>query len=407
MRARALTAPLVLDEARKIKLVRITTVPLSLRLLITGQPEFMQQSGFDVTVISSEGEDWKKMPLPNVNSVKLNMARRISILQDIKSLIQLIAVLRKISPDIVHTHTPKAGLLGMIASWIVGVPVRIHTLAGMPAMTASGFKQKVLLWAEKLTYLFSNEVWINSKYLKQFTLNKNLISERKAKMILNGSSNGIDLKKFTRENLDEEKLSALKAKYSIKETDFIFLAVGRMVNDKGINELVNAFENIHSKNDRARLFLLGPFEEGDSLPQSTVDKIKSHSNITHVDWSDEVEYFMAVSDCFVHASYREGFPNVILQSGSMGCPVVCSDIPGNIDIVENENEGFVFPVKNASALQKCMEQVLNNKDEAAQKVVTLQSKIQNCYDRKVFHNAIKNKYLELLNKKGIDVSSIH
>lgn len=407
MRARAIAAPFVLEEVRKIKLVRITTVPISLRLLITGQPEYMQQSGFDVTVISSEGEDWDKMPLENIDSIKVNMARRISLVQDIKSLFKLISVLRKISPDIVHTHTPKAGLLGMIAAWMIGVPVRIHTLAGMPAMTTTGIKKQILMMAERITYLFSNEVWINSKYLKQFTLRNSMISSRKAKMILNGSSNGIDLKKYTFENLDSDRLNALKEKYAIKENDFIYLAVGRMVNDKGINELIIAFDEIYTKNKSVRLFLLGPFEEGDALPKETIENIKTHPAITHINWSDEVEYFMAVSDCFVHASYREGFPNVILQSASMGCPIVCSDIPGNIDIVESENEGYVFPVGNEIELQRSMEQVLNNKEEAEEKALSLQKKVKTCYDRTVFHKAVKDEYLELLNKRKIDVSSIH
>jgi glycosyltransferase involved in cell wall biosynthesis len=396
-----------MKEPKKIKLVRITTVPLSLRLLITGQPEYMERHGFEVTLISSAGEDWDKMPLrENIVRHKLNMERRIAVKKDVTSLFALIKLLKKIKPDIVHTHTPKAGLLGMTAAWIAGVPIRIHTLAGMPAMTAKGATKKILFQTEKLTYLFSNEVWINSKFLKQYILKHKLIAPQKAHMILNGSSNGIDLKKFNHDSLDEKKREAIRKQFAIQDEDFIFLSVGRMVNDKGINELVSAFEKINQVFRHTRLFLLGPFEKADALPNETVEKINCHSAITHIEWSDEVEYFMAEADCFIHASHREGFPNVILQAAAMGLPIICSKIPGNIDIVEHENEGYIYPVKNSKALQEVMEQVLNNRVEVVKRAQNLQQKVFKYYDRVNVQSAIKDRYLELLQKKGIDVSSI-
>lgn len=396
-----------MKESKKIKLVRITTVPLSLRLLITGQPEYMQRHGFEVTLISSDGDDWQKMPLnENIVRHKLNMERRIAVRKDASSLFALIKLLRKIKPDIVHTHTPKAGLLGMIAAWVAKVPLRIHTLAGMPAMTAKGATKKILFQTEKLTYLFSNEVWINSKFLKQYILQHKLIHPSKAHMILHGSSNGIDLRKFNVIALDDSKRILLRKQFAVEENHFIFLSVGRMVNDKGINELVDAFEKINASSPHTRLFLLGPFETGDALPAATVEKINHHSAITHIEWSDEVEYFMAEADCFIHASHREGFPNVILQAAAMGLPVICSEIPGNIDIVEYDNEGYIFPVKNSEALLQVMEQVLNNREEVVERAHNLQKKVHRYYDRINVQSAIKDRYVELLRKKGIDVSSI-
>lgn len=394
-------------NSNKIKLVRITTAPISMRLLITGQPAYMKQAGFDVTLISAEGNDWNFIPhLNDYNVHKVDMARQIDIKKDIKALFALIRLFRKIKPHIVHTHTPKAGLLGMLAARISGVPVRIHTLAGMPLMTASGMKRKILFQTEKLTFSASNETWPNSKLLYRYIIDHKMISSDKAHIILNGSSNGIELHRYNPKNIDQERIAAIKKQYNISDEHFCFLAVGRMVNDKGIKELLTSFLHLYKSNPNIRLILLGPFETADALDEITVQTIKSHSAIVHIDWSDEVEKFMFLSQCFVHASHREGFPNVVLQAGAMGIPVICSDIPGNIDIVENEQEGTVFPVKNQQSLQAAMQHVMNHYEEALTKAKVLNQKVVNCYDRIAVHQAIKERYIHLLKEKNIDVSSV-
>jgi glycosyltransferase involved in cell wall biosynthesis len=393
---------------KRVKLVRITTAPISLRLLITGQPEYMQQSGFEVILISADGEDWAQMPnLNRFEHYKVNMARQISVKQDVSSLLQLIKLFRKLKPDVVHSHTPKAGLLAMMAAKICGVPVRIHTLAGMPLMTTTGARRKILAWAEELTYACSNEVWPNSKELNKFILQHKMINAVKARMILNGSSNGIDLSRYTREKLSVSRLNELKQEWNISNSDFIFLAVGRVVKDKGIEELVEAFLTINNQFYNTRLFILGPFEEANAVSDSVKATIKTHPKITHINWSDEVEYFMALAKCFIHASHREGFPNVVLQAGAMHCPIICSNITGNIDIVENENEGNTYMVKDKNALISKMEWVLNNYDLAQEKATNLQQKINNNFDRRAVFAAIKQRYIELLKEKNIDVSGIH
>jgi glycosyltransferase involved in cell wall biosynthesis len=393
---------------KRVKLVRITTAPISLRLLITGQPEYMQESGFEVVLISADGDDWSAMPnLHRFEHYKINMARQISINEDFKALLQLIKLFRKLKPDIVHSHTPKAGLLGMMAAKACGVPVRIHTLAGMPLMTTTGIKKKILRLAEELTYACSHEVWPNSKELSNFILQNKMISTSKSRMILNGSSNGIDLSRYSKENLSGERLNQLKQQWGIKDKDFVFLAVGRVVKDKGIEELTEAFSSINKRYQNTKLFIIGPFEDANEVSEETKTTIQSHSNITHISWSDEVEYFMSLAKCFIHASHREGFPNVVLQAGAMHCPIICSYITGNIDIVESEEEGNTYMVKDKNALISNMEWVINNYDLAVQKASKLQSKIYKNFDRKAVFHAIKQRYIQLLKKANIDVSNIH
>ncbi|RYD74627.1 MAG: glycosyltransferase family 1 protein [Sphingobacteriales bacterium] len=393
---------------KRIKLLRITTAPISLRLLITGQPEYMQESGFEVILISADGDDWALMPnLNKFQHIKIDMARQISLVKDAKALMQLTKLFRKIKPDIVHSHTPKAGLLAMMAAKASGVPVRIHTLAGMPLMTTFGIKRKILTWAEKMTYTCAGEVWPNSKELSKYILQNKLIDPEKSRMILNGSSNGIDLSRYSSNNLSLARIEEIKRQYDIADTDFIFLAVGRVVKDKGIEELVDAFSFINNQYPHTKLFILGPFEKANAVSDEVKATIQSHPKVTHISWSDEVEYFMGLAKCFVHASHREGFPNVVLQAGAMQCPVICSNITGNIDIVESENEGSTYRVKDKNALISKMEWVLNNYNEAQKKAENLQQKIYNNFNRQAVFAAIKQRYIQLLKEKNIDVSGIH
>jgi glycosyltransferase involved in cell wall biosynthesis len=226
-------------------------------------------------------------------------------------------------------------------------------------------------------------------------------------MILNGSSNGIDLAKYSKDVLDESRLDVLKKQYAVTTDNFCFLAVGRMVRDKGIVELVTAFLDIYKDYPETRLFLLGPFEQVGAVPGDIVEQINAHPAIVYVKWSDEVEYFMALAKCLVHASHREGFPNVVLQAAAMGTPIICSDISGNTDIVQDNKEGYLYPVKDIAALEKTMQEVVSNYETALKKAEILKQKVIVNYDRTAVHKAIKERYINLLVNKQIDVSEIN
>jgi glycosyltransferase involved in cell wall biosynthesis len=386
---------------RKPVLLRITTVPMSLRLLITGQPQFMHDHGWEVHLASAPGADWDQIPLPEKwHRHEVAMERDIAIAKDVRSFWNMVGLIKKIKPDIVHTHTPKAGLIGMAAAWYCGVPIRIHTLAGMPMATATGLKKRILKLTEKLTYAFSHETWINSAALKEFVLQEKMIASKKAQMILHGSSNGVDISQFKKEFADKLLIKSLQEQYEIKDNQFIFLAVGRVVKDKGIIELLEAFTSLQKKHSQARLFILGPFEQHlDPLPEATIKALQHHTAITHINWSDDIPAWMSMADCFIHASHREGFPNVVLQAGAMGCPVIVSIIPGNIDIVTGEEYGWRFAKGDANALFQQMEYVISNKQQALEKSRKLQERINLFFDRKAVHAAILERYQYLMASK--------
>ncbi|MFN3999041.1 glycosyltransferase family 4 protein [Algoriphagus sp.] len=380
------------------KIIRITTVPLSLKVLLAGQMNYIKAQGWEVIMVSAGGRELNQViKNEDVRHKVIPFTRKITPLTDLKCIWLLVQLFRKEQPDIVHTHTPKAGLLGMIAANIAGVKIRIHTLAGSPAMVAEGRKKNLLESVEKWTYSNATEVWPNSVGLRKFVIQKGLCSEYKLRVIGNGSSNGVDLKKFNRDSLKENHLVAASMRIKASDDDFIILCVGRQVRDKGIEELVTAF--LSSKIvDKSKLVLLGAFEQDlNPLSSETIKIIQDHPRIVQIDWSDHVAHYLALSDILVHPSHREGFPNVILEAGAMQVPVICSDIIGNTDIITQKKTGLIFPVKNAAILKEALEFAFVKRYKMAEFAANLYDDIINNYDRKFLHNEIFRNYERLIN----------
>ncbi len=379
------------------KLIRITTVPLSLKLLLAGQLKFMSENGFEVIAVSSDGREISQVTKhEGVRHEVIPFTRKITPIQDLKCIYQLVKLFRKEKPDIVHTHTPKAGLLGMIAANLAGVKIRIHTLAGIPAMAAEGSRKGLLEKAEKWTYANATEVWPNSQGLFSYVIRHQLAPETKLRLIGKGSSNGVDLNHYSRESLKENHLVAATMRIMPGEEDFIILAIGRLVKDKGIEELVSAFLNSKIVN-RSKLVLLGAFEQDlNPLSPEIIQTIQDHPRIIQIDWSDHVSHYLALADVLVHASHREGFPNVLLEAGAMQVPIICSDIIGNRDLITQQKTGLIFPVKDAPILKEALEFAYVKREKMAEYAQRLHQEICEKYDRKKVHQQILTHYQRLL-----------
>jgi glycosyltransferase involved in cell wall biosynthesis len=197
--------------------------------------------------------------------------------------------------------------------------------------------------------------------------------------------------------LQADKSSKVKEAISYKDDLIYLLCVGRIVKDKGINELLWAFSRLHEKNNRLRLLLVGSFEEDlDPISDEAKKILKTHPGIIQTGWRDDVEYFMDFSFALIHPSYREGFPNVLLQAGAMQCPVICSRIEGNVDVVEHEKTGLLFEPQNREGLLQCLEMALNNPVLLRQYALALRQKIEENFDQEVIHKKIKERYFKLL-----------
>ncbi|RMB63832.1 glycosyltransferase family 1 protein [Dokdonia sinensis] len=379
------------------KLIRLTTVPISLDKLLEGQLRFMNDH-FEVIAISGDEQYLKKITQrEGVRYRTLELTRKITPLNDLIAVYKLYRILRDEQPEIIHTHTPKAGIVGMLAGKMARVPLRLHTVAGLPLLETSGLKRIVLNTVERLTYKCATGVYPNAFGLSKIIKDLQFAPHNKLKVIGNGSSNGIDTAYFNPEDFSLEKSNELKQKLGIPQQDFIFVFVGRLVSDKGINELITAFINLAQSESKVSLVLVGPLETDlDPLAPQTLSAIEDHPKIFKLGYQDDVRPYYAFAKALCFPSYREGFPNVVLQAGAMGLPSIVTDINGCNEIVEDGYNGLIIPPKNAEALQKAMEKLLHNESLRSKMSKVSRSKITDNYERKVVHNAILSEYQRLL-----------
>ena len=376
-------------------------MPLSLKVLLKGQLRFMASNGFDVKGVSSEGEELREVhENEGIVMEAINMSRKITPFQDLKSLWEMWNFLRKEKPQIVHTHTPKAGIIGMLAARLAGVPHRLHTVAGLPLMEATGIKRKILNFVEKLTYSSATRVYPNSKGLYDFILQNHFTQSNKLKIIANGSSNGINTTFFSPAQVSEIEKVALREKLNIHSDDFVFVFVGRIVSDKGINELIKAFselQTVENKPAGIKLLLVGGLENDlDPLNPETLAEINQNKDIISVGFQQDVRSFFAIADALVFPSYREGFPNVVMQAGAMGLPSIVSDINGcNEIIVEGEN-GLIIPPKNVEKLKEKMLTLARDKNLYIKLKENSRRMIKNRYEQSMVWKALLEEYEGLL-----------
>ncbi len=319
------------------------------------------EQGFEVLAVSADGPEVKSLKQEGIPHQVVPMTRVISPFRDLVALVRLIRVIRRFKPDIVHTHTPKAGLLGMLAAWLCRVPVRLHTVAGLPVMEKRGLVRRLLMLTEKVTYACATKVYPNSKGLMTFIRNS-IHTRTPLKIIGNGSSNGIDTRFFSPSPELRQQASSLRRHHDIPDEAFVFSFIGRIVRDKGVNELVEAFNNL-SMRMNAYLVLTGPFEDAlDPISDRSRRIIAENKRIVTPGYVNDVRPVLLASDVFILPSYREGFPNVVMQACCMGIPCIVSDINGCNEIVQHNETGLVIKPKDVSSLQSAMELLATRPD---------------------------------------------
>jgi glycosyltransferase involved in cell wall biosynthesis len=379
----------------KLKIIRVTTIPESIAKLLEGQLRFVSQF-YQVIAVSSDKENLKKVgKIQNVSTFSVHLTRKITPWKDLKALIKLYRFFKKEKPFIVHTHTPKAGTIGMIAAKLTGVPLRLHTIAGLPLLEARGLKRKLLNFVERVTYACATNIYPNSFKMKDIILENKFCSPHKLKVIGKGSTNGINSNYFWRLNFTEEQQQNLKDELHLKD-EFVYLFVGRLVTDKGINELVSSFIRLYESNMNTRLLLVGPQEpERDPLLPKTIETIYNHPAIIRVGYQADVRLYYTISHVLVFPSYREGFPNVVMQAGAMELPAIVSDINGCNEIIENGVNGIIIPPKNEDELFKAMNCILENRDLYKHLKENARKQITNRYEQEFVWNEILKEYKRL------------
>lgn len=333
------------------KIVRITTVALSLNIFCRGMLRELSER-YEVVAISSPGADLDQVQeREGVRTIAVPMQRRISVFRDIKSLWQLIKIFRKEKPYMVHSMTPKAGLLAMVAAWITRVPIRMHTFTGLVWPTMMGPPRKILMATDKILCSCATHVVPEGEGVKNDLLCGG-ITVKPLRVLGYGNVRGVDMDYYRR---NEDVIS--KAKAIRDDSKFTFIFVGRVVGNKGINELVQAFLQLKGRRPEVRLLLVGPYENDlDPIAEGTKKAIDSSESIVAVGpkFDKELLAYYAASDCFVMPSYREGFPNTVLEAGAMGLPSIVTDINGSREIIVEGENGCIIPPKDVDALFQAM-----------------------------------------------------
>jgi glycosyltransferase involved in cell wall biosynthesis len=337
----------------KTKLIRLTTVDLSMDSLLEGQLKFLHKHMDVLAVAKDTGLLQMVGQREGVRVASIDMHREIALGADLRALWQLYRLFRKECPTIVHANTPKGSLLAMMAAWAARVPHRVYTVTGLRFETATGWFRWLLKTMERMACSCATKVVPEGEGVKA-TLLRERITEKPLQVVAHGNINGIDLSYF-----DPSLVEVQEAAKTLRTDTFTFVFVGRLVQDKGVNELVEALVRLSKEFPRIRLLMLGRMEEHlDPLDKETVEQIQKHPLIAYKGYCKDIRPYLVASQVLVLPSYREGFPNVVLQAGAMGLPCVVTDINGANEIIQQGVNGLIVPKQNVEALYVAMRRFL-------------------------------------------------
>ena len=379
----------------KKKIIRVTTIPVSIKILLKGQLKFINQY-FDVLGVSSEGKELDDVARDEgVRTVPLNMSRQFTPLRDLVSLMKMILLFRKESPDIVHSHTPKAGIVAMLAAFLCNVPNRLHTVGGLPVVNKVGLTRIILLAVEWITCKCATKIYPNSKGLETFLTDVVNVPSKKLKVLGYGSSNGVDTRYFNLTPEIQESSKIFKTKYGLDDC-FVFTFIGRIVKDKGSEELIDAFARLSSEVENVRLLIIG-WEEPLTDPISNHSQaiLKNNTGIICTGFMDDIRPSLGASDCLVLASYREGFPNVVMQAACMNVPSIVSNINGCNEIIQDGINGLVVEPKSTDDLYYAMKRLESDRGLLSDLAVKSRDSVVEKYDREKFQKIILAEYQSL------------
>ena len=372
------------------KIIIISTVPISLAFLIKGLPKYLSKF-YDVKLVTSSST--LNSAISEFEGIKIKdieMTRQITPIQDLKALYKLYKYISHEKPNIVYTFTPKAGLLGMAASFLARVPVRIHNIVGLPMMEANGVKFILLKYVEKLTYSLSTKIFCNSFGLKKY-INTNLTS-LPITIVGQGSINGVDTEYFKNKH-DKEEEQETKNIYNIYKDDFVITFIGRLVQDKGLNELVESFTILLKKYPNLKLLLVGVYEDNlYKINQETKRLINELTSIITVGFQKDTRKFLSITDLFTLPSYREGLSNALIEAGSFGVPLLATDIIGNNEVIENNETGLLVKMKDVGSLTKGIEKFIIDKKFYSYVKSNVRDKIVKKYNQSNFWKKLEDEF---------------
>jgi glycosyltransferase involved in cell wall biosynthesis len=381
-------------RSRSPKLFIAITSPIS-TVLLTGQLSYFRNKGYDVSLIAPDDERVKGLARDEgVKHIPVNFIREISPVHDLLTLVSLVRIFIRNKPDILNAGTPKASLLTLFAANLVGVKNKIYTCRGLRYESETGLKRLLLKLIERITSWGADLVICVGPGLKKKALDDKLFKPQKCVVIANGSSNGINLKHFS-DNGFEKDVRKLKDELSLKKNDIHIGFVGRLIERKGINELVAAFRILRKSNPGLKLILVGGLDDFQKPLKKVQKIIYEDSSIISIDWVTDVRPYFRLFDLFVLPSYWEGFGNVLLQAAAMGLPIITTEGTGCYDAVEPGGNATVIPVKNVESLVTALnEMVLDREMRESYKKGSIEW-VKN-FESKLIWQGIDNLYGKIL-----------
>lgn len=348
-------------EQKRLRVVVGITSPQTC-LVLTGRLRALREAGFAVTLVSAPGELLTETAKnEGVEAVAVPMERQMAPLRDLASLFRLWRLLSRLKPSLTEFSTPKAGLLGNLAAMLAGVPKRVYMLRGLKLTTTVGLKRRILLAAERIAARSAHLVLCNSASLRDEALALAITSEKKLVLLGMGSSNGVNAERFA------PAPDRMRASLGLPADALVIGFVGRLTRDKGIPELLEAFENILAAEPRARLLLVGWFDAAeDALSTLLRKKIEGHPKIHCTGFVEDTAPYYHAMDVMVLPTWREGFPNVVLEAAASGIPVVTTESTGSRDAVVAEVTGLLIPPGYPAAIQEAVLTLLGNPERRRQ-----------------------------------------
>ena len=350
-----------MKDIQRKKLVRVTTADISLNSLLKGQLNFLNQYFEVIGVAKDTGVLKEVSEREGIRVVDAPLERPISLVKDVKGLWFLYRLFRKEKPWCVHANTPKGSLLAMIAAWFACVPHRVYTVTGLRYQGAHGVLRKILKTMERLSCLFATNVIPEGKGVLQ-CLKRDNITKKALQVIHYGNINGKDTEFFSRDNTiqtaslkladkqihlrnlsEKEARSLVRSELGFSNNDFIFVFIGRLVNDKGLGELADAIRKLENENLEIKLLLIGEIDgEDDALAKDKLNYLMQSKNVKYIGVQSDIRPYLMASDVLVFPSYREGFPNVPLEAGALGLPAIVTNINGSNEIIEDGVNGKII-----------------------------------------------------------------
>ncbi|MBI5714417.1 MAG: glycosyltransferase family 4 protein [Chloroflexi bacterium] len=379
-----------------LRLCRLATIPFTFITLLPAQLRIIIDSGIDLTLVSSSGDDLDLIMRDLlVRGAAIPMARQPSPLQDLRSLIILTKFFRREKFDIVHSSTLKAGLLTALAGWFANIPIRIHTYTGQIWVEMEGPMRFLMRGIDCLIGALNTHTYADSFSQRELLIREKIIAPNKIGVIANGSLSGVDFKRF-----DPKRLAPFRAdirrQLGVADSAVVIVFVGRVTRDKGVVELIDAFENLRHSYHDLHLILVGPFEvERDPLPPRTIQMLSGGVNIHSVGFTPQPELYLASADIFCLPSYREGFGSAAIEAGAMNLPVVATTVTGLVDAIVDGETGLLVPPKNVEALTHALDALAASPEMRQRMGRAARTRAIDLFDANTVNRAVVNEYFKL------------